>query len=237
MGAKSTKRGTNGPGRDRGEEVRVSEQPDARPGGSRTSTRVEASRRRRQEEQDAAAERRRRTLLVAAGAALLVLVLVVAGIAAFRRSQEASAAIPEGTQTFSYVGNQHTTEPVAYAEHPPVGGAHNPVWQDCGFYEAPIANETAVHSLEHGAVWITYRPDLPAEQREALRARAEDQSFILVSPMADLPSPVVASAWGRQLQLESATDERLDQFVNRFRLSRDAPEPGAACTGGTAATV
>ncbi len=58
-------------------------------------------------------------------------------------------------------GAQHLEEPVTYTENPPVGGVHNPVWQNCGYYAAPIPNETAVHSLEHGAIWITYQPDLP----------------------------------------------------------------------------
>ena len=45
---------------------------------------------------------------------------------------------------------------------PPVAGEHNAAWQNCtgNVYDAPIANEHAVHSLEHGAIWITYRPDL-----------------------------------------------------------------------------
>ena len=83
-----------------------------------------------------------------------------------------------------------------------------PVWQNCGFYGRPIPNETAVHSLEHGAVWITYRPDLSADQVDMLRRLARSQTFVLVSPFPELPSPVVASAWGRQLQLESARPGR-----------------------------
>jgi hypothetical protein len=126
---------------------------------------------------------------------------------------------------------------VAYAEHPPVGGVHNPVWQDCGFYAEPVANENAVHSLEHGAVWITYAPDLPQDQVATLRELAERQSHILVSPMEDLPSPMVASAWNRQLALDGADDPRLEEFIRAFRLSPQAPEPGAACTGGTSETV
>jgi hypothetical protein len=49
--------------------------------------------------------------------------------------------------------------------------------------------------------------------------------------MEELPSPLVASSWNHQLQLESATDERLDQFIRSFRNGPDTPEPGASCFG------
>jgi hypothetical protein len=139
--------------------------------------------------------------------------------------------------TFTNLSREHTLEPVTYAQVPPVGGPHSPVWQNCGFYSQPVANETAVHSLEHGAVWITYRPDLPGDQIDRLRQLAERQTFILVSPYPDLPAPVVASAWGKQLRLESADDPRLEQFVRAFRLGPQTPERGARCDGGTSATV
>lgn len=51
------------------------------------------------------------------------------------------------------------------------------------------------------------------------------------------PHQVVASAWGRQIQLDDADDERLDQFIRRFRLGPEALEPGASCAGGNAATL
>ncbi len=127
---------------------------------------------------------------------------------------------------------QHTDEVVDYAQTPPVGGEHNPVWQNCGFYDEPVTDENAVHSLEHGAVWITYSPDLPQDQVDQLRDLAHSQTYILVSPYPDLPSPVVASAWGKQLRLESADDPDLERFVRAYRQGPQTPEPGAVCTGG-----
>ena len=140
---------------------------------------------------------------------------------------------PAGVQRFEVSERTHINAPVAYAQVPPVGGNHAPVWQNCGFYDASIANENGVHSLEHGAVWITYRPDLPIEQVDAVRRLTHGQTHVLVSPYPGLPAPVVASAWGRQLRLDSAGDPRLEQFVRAFQLGSSAPERGAPCTGGT----
>jgi hypothetical protein len=95
-----------------------------------------------------------------------------------------------------------------------------------------VRDENAVHSLEHGAVWITYRPDLPQNQVDQLRDLAQNQTYVLVSPRADLPSPVVASAWGKQLRLQSADDPDLERFIGAFRQGPQTPEQGAACTGG-----
>ncbi|WP_233451824.1 DUF3105 domain-containing protein [Rubrobacter xylanophilus] len=129
-------------------------------------------------------------------------------------------------------GNRHAQGDVDYEQTPPAGGVHSPVWQNCGFYDEPVREENAVHSLEHGAVWITYRPDLPREQVERLRELAQSQTYILVSSYPELPAPVFASAWGKQLRLDSANDERLEQFVRAYRQGPQTPEPGAACTGG-----
>lgn len=122
----------------------------------------------------------------------------------------------EGLQTFPNVRGGHTTESVTYPEVPPVGGIHNPAWQNCGVYSEPVANENAVHSLEHGAIWITYRPDLPTAEVDKLQALTRQSGYRLLSPYPDLPSPIVVSAWGYQLQLEQADDSRLTQFIRSF---------------------
>ena len=137
-----------------------------------------------------------------------------------------------GVQAFDIESRRHVMTAVAYAQNPPVGGNHYPIWQNCGFYDTPVANERAVHSLEHGAVWITYRADLPRDQVQALRTLARTMTYILVSPYPGLAAPVVASAWGRQARLASADDPALEEFVRVYRLGRQAPERGAECTKG-----
>jgi hypothetical protein len=126
----------------------------------------------------------------------------------------------------------HTEAEVAYEQSPPAGGEHNDVWQNCGYYAEPVRDENAVHSLEHGAVWITYSPDLSEDEVERLRDIAESQTYVLVSPYEGLPTPVVASAWGKQLSLQSAEDADLERFIGAYRQGPQTPEPGAVCTGG-----
>ena len=103
-----------------------------------------------------------------------------------------------------------------------MGGPHFPVWQNCGFYREPVPSETAVHALEHGAVWITYQPDLARDQVEVLRRLAR-QPYVLVTPYEGLPAPVVASAWGVQLQLDRASDPALGEFLQRYRNGVSGP--------------
>ena len=171
------------------------------------------------------------TLLIAGVLVAIVAAFVVVVILDSR--QGGSAEPPEGTEEIDVGGaGQHTDGTVDYAQTPPAGGEHNPVWQNCGVYEEPVRNETAVHSLEHGAVWITYQPDLPESQVSQLEELAEGESFMLVSPFEGLDSPIVASAWGNQLSVEDASDERLEQFKNAFLQGPQTPEPGAACSGG-----
>ena len=149
-----------------------------------------------------------------------------------------SGGPPDGVEEFDVANGEgdHTQDPVNYEQTPPVGGAHNPIWQNAIFYEEPVQNETAVHTLEHGAVWITYSPDLPQEGKDRIREIVEGQDCLMASPYPDLPagSPIVASAWGNQLAIESADDPALQEFVQFYLRGPQTPEPGAACTGGTA---
>lgn len=190
-------------------------------------------------EQQRRAERRRTAVITGtsvfvAGALIAATAIVLVGEQ--RRTAEvaeAAAGDIDGVATFSDLTAGHVQQPVQYEQTPPVGGDHAGVWANCGTYTEPITSELAVHSLEHGAVWITYSPDLPADQVRQLADLAEGNTYVLLSPFDGLPEePVVASAWGTQLALETADDPRLEQFVVKYQQGEQTPEPGAPCTGG-----
>jgi hypothetical protein len=130
------------------------------------------------------------------------------------------------------VGN-HKAGILTYPSSPPVGGVHNPHWQSCmgDVYTSEIAKEQAVHSLEHGAVWITYRPDLPQDQIDKLASRVRDVEFTMMSPYPGLDVPISLQAWGYQLKVPDANDDRIDQFINALRKNA-TQEPAAGCSGG-----
>ena len=128
--------------------------------------------------------------------------------------------------------HEHTEDPVEYDRVPPLGGPHHPRWLACDVYDEPVPLELATHSIEHGAVWIAYAPDLPAEQVEQLAALAElDEEYVLVAPQDGLDSRVVAVTWGAGIEASSADDPRLEQFVRAFAGGGQGGEPGAPCRG------
>ncbi|GAB4577304.1 MAG: hypothetical protein Fur0022_00350 [Anaerolineales bacterium] len=178
---------------------------------------------------DRRSERRRQRIRTGITIGVVALVVLAAVVALFINNAEQPI---EGVVAYPGLEQGHVETPVTYEQSPPVGGPHNPAWQNCGVYPTPIANENGVHSLEHGAVWITYQPDLPAADVQALQTLARQGSFRLLTPYPDLPSPIVISAWGYQLQLEQADDPRLASFIENYEQSPRAPEPGAPCTGG-----
>ena len=138
----------------------------------------------------------------------------------------------EGVVAIAIESADHVDGDVEYSVSPPAGGPHSGWWQNCGFYTEPLRDEHAVHSLEHGAVWVTYRDDASADELDYLERLAGLNSHLLVSPYRQQGTPFVLSAWGRQLALDSTSDPRFLRFLETYlRDGPTAPEPGAACFG------
>jgi hypothetical protein len=162
-----------------------------------------------------------------------LLVAVLVGFVGWAYLRQAASGLPAEVEYIEMGSSEHVRGNIDYSQDlgtPPAGGPHNPVWQNCGFYDEPVRDEKAVHSLEHGAVWITYQPDLPKDELERLSDLTQSNSRVLVSSFPDQDAPVVATAWGLQQRLRSAEDPELEQFIELY-----AQNPGgghSSCTGG-----
>ena len=214
----------------------MSEDP-ANPVPSKSERQRQRADQRRLEAQEGKRSSQQRAAMwtVAIVAALVVgvtaLIVMQSGSPAPTTQAGATPGSQAGVETYPVTDQSHVEGAVTYEQTPPVGGPHSSVWQNCGVYEEPIANENAVHSMEHGAVWITHNPELPASDIEALRSVGEGNPYVLVSPHPDV-SGVVASAWTKQLSLDTMDESRLREFVTNFAQGPQTPEPGAPCTGG-----
>lgn len=180
-------------------------------------------------------EREKRRNLIAIGSAVvgaLAVIAIVVSIVVTSAQPEVDPADIDiaGLETFEEIEGLHVEGAVDYDQTPPVGGPHNAAWLNCGIYEEEVPAENAVHSLEHGAVWVTYDPaEVTDGDLDALRDEMPS-TYIILSPFEGLDAPVVASAWGYQVQLDGVDDPRLSDFITKYRQSPDAPEPGALCT-------
>jgi hypothetical protein len=193
------------------------------------------------------ADRRRRIAIwgavAAVGVALITVTAILIANSIHKRdavAAEASGDIAGVTTatglTANHVPNLPEPTPTSGVRVPPVGGDHDAVAQTCGVYAGAVGTWNAVHSLEHGAVWITYAPDLSAGQIATLAADAKGHDHVLVSPFADQPSPVILTAWGLQLRVDSANDPRVEVFIAKYENGLQTPEPGAECVGTAAMT-
>lgn len=168
----------------------------------------------------------------------LVILLALVGATAFSiinsNNQESALDLAAskpiaGVQSFTGLSRKHITTNLAPTALPPTGGDHAPDWTECGIYDSSVNTSMSVHSLEHGAAWISYQPSLPKDQIKTLESFVTSNPYRLIAPYDNLASPIVLSAWGKQLSVDNASDSRVEIFLKAFTQGLDTPEPGAPC--------
>ncbi|MET7700292.1 DUF3105 domain-containing protein [Streptomyces sp. NPDC005485] len=218
-------------------------------GSAKNSTSAERKAR-IEEMRRAEASRERRNRILTIGASVVVVVgLVVGGVVLVQSQSDKDSASSDSKASGHFVtgkdgvktwkgtlGRTHVTKTVNYPMEPPVGGNHNPVWMNCNgdVYTKAIKNMNAVHSLEHGAVWVTYNSKASDADVKALAAKVKKTPYTLMSPVADQKDPIMMSAWAHQRTVTSASDPNVDKFFEAYVQGKQTPEPGAACTNGLA---
>lgn len=137
-----------------------------------------------------------------------------------------------GLVTFGRQERGHENIEIPLDPLPPVGGIHQDQWQNCGIYRDVLEPANVIHSMEHGAVWITYQDDLPQAEIDQLEAITRQENFIVLSPYPGLQSPVVLTAWQVQLELDGVDADSIEQFIEQYRIGPFTPERGASCSNG-----
>ncbi|GEM47096.1 DUF3105 domain-containing protein [Deinococcus cellulosilyticus] len=128
-------------------------------------------------------------------------------------------------------GALHTTETVTYPFYPPVRGLHFPYWANCGIYLKAIDPRLAVHSLEHGALWVTYKSSTDARKLAFLQTLVKGNPYRLMSMEPKQKADVVLSAWGVQLVVTNWDEKAIKAFADKYTNGPTTPEPGAPCSG------
>ena len=152
-------------------------------------------------------------------------------LAAQTERSSLTSDLPVTTTPLSELSSEHVEPPINFATSPSTGGDHYPFWMNCGFYEVPVIEGAATHSLEHGVVWITYGPSFPERDLSELESLAENNSRLLISPYAH-EEPIVLSVWGAQLRsVTSAMDLEIQLFIDAWQDNLLLAEAGARCNG------
>ncbi|MGW3283200.1 DUF3105 domain-containing protein [Streptomyces sp. NPDC001002] len=218
-------------------------------GSAKAKNSNSAARKARIEEmQRAERARERRARILTIGASVVVVAgLIVGGVFVVKAQSDKDDTASDSKTSGHFVtgkdgvktwkgtlGRTHVAKTVKYPTEPPVGGNHNQVWMNCNgdVYTKALNNMNAVHSLEHGAVWVTYTSKASKADVDALAAKVKQTPYTLMSPDDKQPDPIMLTAWGKQRTVTSASDPNVDKFFAEFVQGKQTPEPGAACTNG-----
>lgn len=130
----------------------------------------------------------------------------------------------------------HISPPVSFDRSPSIGGDHYQFWQNCGFYTVEAIEGAATHTLEHGAIWITYNESNVSDaDLVLLEEMSAANGKLLISPY-DHDDTVVLSAWGVQQRGVSAPTTAdglaaIDSFIASWQDNPELVEAGVRCNG------
>lgn len=151
-------------------------------------------------------------LLVVIG---LVLLGIRWGINQFPKGPDRSRNVP-------ILGREHIPERSAhypYNSNPPTSGPHYSQPANTGFYAQELPDETVVHNLEHGHIWISFRPALSADFVNELKNFADGS--VIVTPRSKNDADIALAAWGRldtfNIENGALDTQRIQDFILRYQ--------------------
>lgn len=121
----------------------------------------------------------------------------------------------------------------AYNSNPPTSGWHYEEWETKGAYKEQQPDEGLVHNLEHGYIWISYRPDVSPEIISQLENFYGFGKKIVVEPRKENDTLIAIAAWNWLDKFDPVSGDSLNnEEIKRIQDFIDAyinqgPEPNA----------
>lgn len=119
-------------------------------------------------------------------------------------------------------GREHipegTSHPV-YTSNPPTSGPHYAQPAQAGIYDSELEDERVIHNLEHGHVWISYKPSsASAELISNLKKVVDENSrMVILSPREANDSLIALASWTRLLKLDYFDNDKIVDFIKTNR--------------------
>ena len=148
----------------------------------------------------------------------IVVILAIAGGIAYSRYR--TAHLPG--QFFPEQGREHVAPgyQFTYNSNPPTSGPHFGEPAEWGAYKEELPDQTLIHNLEHGGVWISYKPGIPDDLRQKLENFYTTWGRkIIVTPRTKNDSDIALAAWSRldTFSASEFSEERVNRFIKAFR--------------------
>ena len=170
---------------------------------------------------EAALEKETRTRQLKRGVKWLFILVTLTGLGYSAFSALNRPTGPKPGEFFAAQSRDHIAVGASHSEYnsnPPTSGWHYAVPAQSGIYDTVFPDEQLLHNLEHGHIWIAYRPDLPKDQIEALADIAKSYSSkIIMVPRPNNPAPIALAAWEYLLKLDSFNEQQVKDFINAYR--------------------
>ena len=128
------------------------------------------------------------------------------------------------SRAVAYEGANHIqeSENARHQSNPPTSGQHWPFPLRSKIYDTEKPDEAVIHSMEHGRVWVSYKPSIPEDTKKALEAFIKTQGQIVLTPRSANDTDIALAAWNRldtfDLNPDGTFDEnRIRSFIQRYR--------------------
>lgn len=130
-----------------------------------------------------------------------------------------SVSLDDKVEKFTIEGSEHVSAgtDVEYKTNPPTSGNHLAEAKNWGVYDEEIDDKAAVHALEHGGIWISYK-DIDDETKKMIEdiGKFNPQS-VIVSPRQANDNKIVVTSWGKMMKLDTFDKALIQKYINTYK--------------------